>query len=71
MTGAPTTVAPQRHLLSRLKSSSNQNQNSLSVSLPPSPSSTLSSSLTLAPTPSTIGEASVVGEQVSREQRSC
>ncbi len=78
-TDASATVAPHRHLLSRFKSSLNQNQNSPSVSLPlspspsftPSPSSTLSSLLILAPTPSTIRKASVVGEQVSREQHSC
>jgi hypothetical protein len=69
-TDAPATVAPQRHLLPRLRSSLNQNQNSLSVSPSPTPtsssSSTPSPSLRLAPTPPTIRRASVVGEQVSQ-----
>ena len=64
---APATVAPRRHLLSRPKPSSNQNPDSLSVSPTPTSSSpfTPSPSLRLAPTPSSIRKASVVGEQVS------
>jgi hypothetical protein len=71
-TDAPATVAPQRHMLPRPKSSPNPNRNAPSVSSLPSPLASPSSSLTLAPTSSTIQEANVVRdrEQVSRQQQS-
>jgi hypothetical protein len=61
-TFAPATLAPQRHLLSRSRSSSNQSQNSLYVSPSPTHMSPFTSapspSLGLAPTPASMRGAS-------------